>query len=176
MPSMTITTSAQDAAKLADAVGWAMGLNGAATSAQVKEYTIALDRAQTAGGTVIDEQGQSVAGVTIRVQGPGNRSGANENVSFQTTSATSDAEGRWQFPHIPKNFQEIRFILTRDDYAVTLPTAAGTRPARVGASGTGTVGVVLAWVTFGGRAPGAGVGVVVPRHKAVSSQASARRL
>lgn len=40
MPSMTITTSAENAADLAAAIGWDTGLNGSATAAQVKAWTI----------------------------------------------------------------------------------------------------------------------------------------
>ena len=40
MPSMTITTTTENAAELAAAIGWYYGLNGSASAAQVKQYTI----------------------------------------------------------------------------------------------------------------------------------------
>jgi hypothetical protein len=40
MPSMTITTTTENATELAAAVGWKLGLNGNASAAQVKAYTI----------------------------------------------------------------------------------------------------------------------------------------
>jgi hypothetical protein len=40
MPTQTITTTAQDAADIADAVGDALGLSGPASAAQVKDYQI----------------------------------------------------------------------------------------------------------------------------------------
>ncbi len=42
MATMTITTTAQNAADLAAAVGWKLGLNGSANAAQIKQFTIAF--------------------------------------------------------------------------------------------------------------------------------------
>lgn len=44
MPSMTITTTNENAADLAAAVGWKLGLNGSASAAQIKQFTIAYLR------------------------------------------------------------------------------------------------------------------------------------
>lgn len=40
MPTQTITTTAQDAADIAEAIGDLMGLSGSASAAQVKDYQI----------------------------------------------------------------------------------------------------------------------------------------
>lgn len=85
------------------------------------EYTIRLDPAISLGGTVVNAQGLPVPRVTIRVQGPGNKSDAKENIDFQTSAVMTDADGRWLCSYIPKDFEEVRFILTHDHYAVTLP-------------------------------------------------------
>ena len=66
-----------------------------------------LDRALSVGGIVINEQGQPVEGVKIRVQNPGNKDGQKENIDFQTTSVMSDAHGRWLFNSIPKDWDEL---------------------------------------------------------------------
>lgn len=85
------------------------------------DYTTRLDRALSVGGKVINAQGQPVSDVTIWLQGSGNRPGLSENVDFQTCPVSSDAEGRWLCTYVPKSFEEIRFILSHTNYAVTLP-------------------------------------------------------
>ena len=85
------------------------------------QYTMKLDRALSVGGVIINQQGQAVEDVKIRVQGPGVQDGASENIDFQTSEVTSDAGGRWLCSYIPRDWSEIRFILTHPQYAVTLP-------------------------------------------------------
>ena len=86
-----------------------------------REYTMKLERAVTIGGVVIDEQNRPLAGVSIRVQGRGDHKEGAENVDFQLCPVTSDSDGRWKCSYIPKDFDKTRLILTRDDFAVTLP-------------------------------------------------------
>lgn len=85
------------------------------------EYTLKLDPALSVGGTVVDGQGQPVAGVKIQVQPSGEHKEGTENIDFQTSATMSDENGRWLCTFIPRDYREIQFILTRDDYAVTLP-------------------------------------------------------
>jgi len=85
------------------------------------EYTMRLDRGLTVSGTVVDEQGQSVEGVKIQVQTPAVQGNGPDSVDLQTSAVFSDSDGRWLCTFIPGVIEEIRFVLTRDDYAVTLP-------------------------------------------------------
>ena len=86
------------------------------------DYTIRLDPATTVGGKVVDEQGLSVSGVEILVQGPGNKPGQIENIDFQTCPVGSSEDGSWTCSYIPIDYtNEIRFILKKPGYAVTFP-------------------------------------------------------
>ena len=85
------------------------------------EYTLKLDPAMTAGGIVVDEQRAPAAGVTIWIEGPGNKDGQIENIDFQTCPVTNPDDGTWYCGYIPKDSEEIRFILKKPGYAVTFP-------------------------------------------------------
>ena len=86
------------------------------------DYTMKLDPAMTASGVVVDEHGVPAAGVTIMIQTPGAKPGQAENVDFQTCPVTSHDDGSWSSSYIPKDYtEEIRFILKKRGYAVTLP-------------------------------------------------------
>jgi hypothetical protein len=91
------------------------------------EYTMKLERALSAGGVIINEAGDPVSGVAIRIQRADDYRSGEENVDFQLAIATSDPDGRWVYSYIPKDYEELRFTLTHGDYAVTLPVvpAAG---------------------------------------------------
>ena len=85
------------------------------------EYTMKLDPAMTASGFVVDQQGSPVAGVEIKIQGPGDKPGQAENVNFQTCPVTNHDDGSWSCSYIPRDYTEIRFILKKTGYAVTFP-------------------------------------------------------
>jgi len=86
------------------------------------DYTMKLDPAMTVAGLVVDEQDLPVAGVKIWVQNPTMDPGQAENVAFQTCPVTSHDDGSWSCNYIPKDYtNDIRFILKKDGYAVTLP-------------------------------------------------------
>ena len=99
--------------------------------AQPTNYLLKLAPAQTVAGRILDVAGQPVAGVAVMVQGPGDQLGHPENMDFQLCSATSDDQGKWSFNYLPKNLardfyrnkfdREVRFVLTKQDYAVTQP-------------------------------------------------------
>lgn len=86
------------------------------------DYTMKLDLAMTASGVVVDEHNLPVAGVRIMIQNPGVKAGQAENVDFQTCPVTNHEDGSWSCSYIPKDYtEEIRFILKKRGYAVTLP-------------------------------------------------------
>lgn len=95
-------------------------------------YTMKLQPAFGVGGVVIDERGQPVGGVKIEVQGHGIDGLGPDHIAFNggNSEVASDQGGRWLCPHIPKEWITVRFILTRDDYAVTtveLPVQSADR-------------------------------------------------
>jgi RNA polymerase sigma factor (sigma-70 family) len=85
------------------------------------EYTLKLDPAMTAGGIVVDEQRALVAGVAIWIEGPGAKHDQIEDIDFQTCPVTNRDDGTWNCSYIPKDWEEIRFILKKPGYAVTFP-------------------------------------------------------
>ena len=104
---------------------------------QPDNYLLKLEPAQAASGRILDTAGQPVAGVKVMIQGPGNQLGRQENPDFQLCSATSDDQGRWSLNYLPQNLardfypnkieSEVRFILTRKDFAVTLPVVPASQ-------------------------------------------------
>jgi protocatechuate 3,4-dioxygenase beta subunit len=72
------------------------------------DYTMKIDLAMTASGSVLDEHGVPVAGVRITIQGA-------------TCPVTNNDDGSWSYGYIPKDCTEIWFILKKRGYAVTLP-------------------------------------------------------
>lgn len=95
-----------------------MNFHGSGTQSN---FVLELESAVAAGGIVVDEQGLPVSGVELHAQ----RDDSDEyksgtpNTDFQTCKVKSDAVGRWYFPFVPKSYLEIRFYLTRSNYAVT---------------------------------------------------------
>jgi RNA polymerase sigma factor (sigma-70 family) len=87
----------------------------------LEDYIMRLDRALSPGGLIVNEAGDPVSGVGIRIQRLEDHKSGQENITFQLATAASDPHGRWVYPYVPKHYEEIRFILTHDDYAVTLP-------------------------------------------------------
>lgn len=84
------------------------------------EYTIKLESATTASGTVIDEQGAPVPGVSIAIASPGNVPGQMENIDFQTCPVTNHEDGTWSCSYIPRDYTNIlRLTLNKPGYAAT---------------------------------------------------------
>lgn len=86
-----------------------------------REYTLRLAPGVAVRGLVLDPDGQPVPGVEIKLQNGGGYKHGAENVDFQLCSAATDENGRWTYSYAPEWFEELRFILTHVDYAVTLP-------------------------------------------------------
>jgi RNA polymerase sigma factor (sigma-70 family) len=84
-------------------------------------YTMRLDPALTVGGRVVDEQGQPVGGVNITIQTPGIDTKQRENVAFNggNCEVTSDVNGRWVCPYVPRDYESVRLVLTCEGYTVT---------------------------------------------------------
>jgi protocatechuate 3,4-dioxygenase beta subunit len=104
---------------------------------QPTNYLLKLAPAQPAAGRILDTAGRPVAGVKVGIQGPGAQPGRQENMDFQNCSVTSDDQGRWSLNYLPQNLardfypnkieSEVRFILTRKDFAVTLPVVPASQ-------------------------------------------------
>jgi RNA polymerase sigma factor (sigma-70 family) len=99
-------------------------------------YTIRLDPALSVAGTVVDEQGQPVAGVKISVASPGVQPGQRESVAFNggNSDVVTDASGRWVCPYVPREYETVTLILTCDGYAVTHASVPVGKPESANAT------------------------------------------
>jgi protocatechuate 3,4-dioxygenase beta subunit len=84
------------------------------------EYTMTLARGITVGGIVTDEAGQPIAGAKVDFEGPGNDDSRAVNIQFgYATATTTDPDGRWTSSMIPKDFDQIKVLVSHPDYAET---------------------------------------------------------
>jgi RNA polymerase sigma factor (sigma-70 family) len=83
------------------------------------EYVLKVDPAALVAGVVVDEEGQPVSGVRPQASRNGDYKNGKPNTDFQTTKVETDAAGRFQYPYLPWSYDEARFALTGDGYAVT---------------------------------------------------------
>ncbi len=83
------------------------------------EYVLKVDPAALVAGMVVDEEGQPVSNVKLQASRNEDYKNGNPNTDFQTTKVETDAAGRFQYPYLPRSYDEARFSLTRDGYAVT---------------------------------------------------------
>jgi RNA polymerase sigma factor (sigma-70 family) len=89
------------------------------------EYTIRLEEGVNAGGRIVDEQGQPIAGATIQVKlasdpkpayGDG-RMRYDSGLATGTDAATTGADGRWRIDNVPNHPQvELSLLVTHPDY------------------------------------------------------------
>lgn len=84
-----------------------------------EDYLLELDPALTVGGTVVDKTGWPVAGVTLEALRSEEYQADAPNTDFQRTTVTTDADGRWLFPYVPKEYATVDFYLSHSNYAVT---------------------------------------------------------
>lgn len=83
------------------------------------EYVLKVDPAALVAGVVVDEEGQPVSGVRLQASRNEDHKSGKPNTDFQTTKVETDAAGRFQYPYVPGTYEQVRFTLTRDGYAVT---------------------------------------------------------
>jgi uncharacterized GH25 family protein len=94
--------------------------------------TVRLERAVSAGGIVLNEAGEPVAGVEVFVEfgkGPQSQDPSavpEPRVNFHYEK--TDAKGRWTCLHIPKRLSEPRFRLIHPDYATVVFSAGAGGP------------------------------------------------
>lgn len=103
-------------------------------SEDMKDYLLELDPALAVGGTVVDENGLSVPGVTMQALRTGDHKNGTPNTDFQTTKVTTDADGRWIFHYVPKQYATVEFYLTCTNYAVTRVSVAVGQPESLNAT------------------------------------------
>lgn len=100
----------------------------------MKDYLLELEPALAVGGTVVDESGLPVAGVTMQaLRSEDHKSGA-PNTDFQTTKVTTDADGRWFFRYVPREYATVNFYLTCTNYAVTRVSVPVGQPESLNAT------------------------------------------
>jgi RNA polymerase sigma factor (sigma-70 family) len=87
------------------------------------EYVFRMERAVTAGGRVVDEQGKPVAGAKVEVRmgkdlKPAHSDGRTKyDTWLADRSNTTDAEGRWRIDNVPNHAQvELRLVVSHPDY------------------------------------------------------------
>ena len=115
-------------------------------------YTIRMTRATRVAGVVRDEAGQPVPGVKVNLARPGIRDNTErENIDFhpRATAVTTDADGRWSFHYVPKEFESVGVLMTHPDFAVTRHAVPVLKP-----ESTNAVLVIERGVTVRGRVTG----------------------
>jgi uncharacterized GH25 family protein/thiol-disulfide isomerase/thioredoxin len=90
-----------------------------------EEYTIWLEPGVTAGGRILDKQGQPIAGAKVQVmlrgatepfKGDG-RTSYDIWLATGNDAATTDAEGRWRIDNVPNNAQgELSLLVSHPDF------------------------------------------------------------
>lgn len=95
-----------------------------------------LDPALSVGGTVVDEQARPVAGVTISIETPGIDTKQRENVAFNggDSEATTNINGRWICPYVPRDYESVHLILTCEGYTVTDTSVPVGKPESMNAN------------------------------------------
>ncbi len=83
------------------------------------EYVLKIEPAALVAGVVVDEEGQPVSGVILQASPNEDYKSGQPNTDFQTTKVETDAAGRFRYPYLPHSYEEARFALTRDGYAVS---------------------------------------------------------
>jgi len=86
---------------------------------ELKEYLLELDPALAVGGTVVDESGRPVPGVTMEASRSEDYKQGMPNTDFQTAKVMTDEDGRWFFRYVPREYATVHFSLTCTNYAVT---------------------------------------------------------
>lgn len=83
-------------------------------------FTAPLDPAQTVAGIILDEQGAPVSGATIRLRGP-SADDPYKNIAFNHDDAgvTSWPDGRFVYPFAPRNWDTLKFRITKEDHPLT---------------------------------------------------------
>src|SRR5262249_16152048 len=114
-------------------------------------YTMRMAAATRVAGGVHDEPGRPVAGVKVNVARPGNKRGERENIDFhpRATAVTTDAEGRWSFHYVPKEFESVGVLMAHPDFAVTRRAVPVLKP-----ESTNAILVIERGVTITGRVTG----------------------
>lgn len=101
-----------------------------------KDYVMELEPAVAVGGIVVDEQGSPVAGVEMK----GRRATSDPHktsapsTDFQTCPVTTDSQGRWFFPYVPKSYEAMDFYLSCPDYAVSQTSVVVGQPESTNAT------------------------------------------
>src|SRR5207249_4335437 len=89
------------------------------------EYTMRLEAGAAAGGRVVDDQGQPIAGAKVQVSLSGDpkpvhadgRTRYNTWLAERDDAPTTDAEGRWHIDNVPDHPRaELSVFVTHPDY------------------------------------------------------------
>jgi RNA polymerase sigma factor (sigma-70 family) len=103
-------------------------------SNDMKNYLLELDPALAVGGTVVDESGRPVPDVTMEASRSENYKEGLPNTDFQTTKVMTDADGRWLFRYVPREYTTVNFYLTCTNFAVTRVSVIVGQPESLNAT------------------------------------------
>lgn len=94
------------------------------------DYTLRLDPANTIGGIVVNEENKPVSGVEIKLKNYHQGNSTAERIAFHPRQSlvTSDIDGAWSSPYVPKELETVELLLTHPDFAVTAVRVSPTTP------------------------------------------------
>jgi RNA polymerase sigma factor (sigma-70 family) len=90
-------------------------------------HTLYLEAGQSAGGSVLDEEGKPIAGAKVSFEGPGIDLGKRENREFhpELSASFSDVDGRWTTTQWPTDAGRPSIRVTHPDYSPTYADLGG---------------------------------------------------
>ena len=86
------------------------------------------DNRVTFSTPLVDENGHPVPDVEIEARRQEPHKNGVPTTDFQTTKVTTDANGRWVYPYVPKNYETVGFTLTCSNYMVTMGSVVTGKP------------------------------------------------
>lgn len=98
------------------------------------EYVLKVEPAALVAGVVVDEEGRPVSGVRLQAFRQEDYKDDQPNTDFQTTRVETDSVGLFQYPYLPRSYDEVRLTLTGDGYAATEVVVPVGKPESVNAT------------------------------------------
>ena len=99
-----------------------------------RSYTLAMEPGTSIGGTVRDEAGQPIDGVSIALYENKQDDDARQVYDFPAITARSDRQGRWRIDLIPEAFDlaRLHFEFSHSEYLSSIDSLTFSRSRRPG--------------------------------------------